>query len=72
MKDILLKRNELRTKSINLRTLKFDPSIKDKLTTDISNEQDKIYKKYKFYDSFIKAREGAKNEHGDMDTNKQL
>lgn len=60
MKDILIKRNELRKKSASLRVIKFDPDLKDSQTDKIVEEQNKIYNHWKFYDKFIKAREVAK------------
>ena len=57
MKDILLKRNKLKENSIRLRTVKFDESVNRDLTFKLNREQDEIYKKYKFYDNFIKANE---------------
>lgn len=55
MKDILDKRNELCKKSCNLRSLKFDTSIKDDQVDKLIDEQDKVYKKYIFYKEFIKS-----------------
>ena len=54
MKDIILKRNELCRKSLNLRCAKFQADIPREKITKLIEEQDKIYKKYKFYDNFIK------------------
>lgn len=62
MKDILLKRNDLKHKSINLRDMRFEPNIKYEQTMTIAKEQNKIYKHWQFYDRFIKAREEAKSE----------
>lgn len=62
MKDIILKRNTLKNKSVQLRTLKFDPSLKDSQIDRVSEEQNKIYSQWKFYDKFIKAREEVKHE----------
>lgn len=62
MKDILLKRNELRNKSIRMRTIKFDPSVSQKVADKSAEEQDKIYKQFDFYNHFIKAREVVKSE----------
>ena len=72
MKDILLKRNELKEKSIRLSTIKFEPSIKNGQTDVIAKEQNEIYSKWKFYDKFIKAREEAKyeNKSNNMGKNK--
>ena len=62
MRDILLKRNELRSKSVHLKSMKFDDKLKDKQSDEISKTQNEIYNKWNFYDKFIKAREGVKNE----------
>ena len=62
MKDILIKRNELRSKSVYLKSLKFDANVKDHKADEIAKEQDRTYNKWNFYDKFIKAREVVKNE----------
>ena len=62
MKDIILKRNELKRKSIKLRTIKFSPELKNKQTDKIIEEQNKVYDKYNFYDKFLKARDEVKDE----------
>ena len=62
MRDLLLKRNELRTKSKALRTIKFEPHIKESVAERETLIQDKIYKKYQLYNNFIKAKEKAKSE----------
>lgn len=62
MKDIFLKRNELRQKSSHLREMKFEPSIKSHQVDTIAREQNKIYNHWNFYDKFLKAREEVKNE----------
>lgn len=56
MTNIYLKRNELNEKSKNLRLVKFDSSIKNRDTSvNIDKEQNKIYKKFTFYNEYIKA-----------------
>ena len=62
MRDIFLKRNELRRKSTALRTIKFDPRIKKEIANRETEVQNKIYKKFQFYNHFIKARQGVKHE----------
>lgn len=62
MKDILLKRNDLKNRSVNMRGMRFEPDIKDEQINKIVEEQSKIYKHWNFYDKFIKAREEVKNE----------
>lgn len=54
MKDIILKRNELCKSSLKLRCAKFQADIPREKVKKLIEEQDKIYKKYKFYDNFIK------------------
>lgn len=62
MKDILLKRNDLKIRSSKMRTMRFEPNIKDSQVDKIVKEQDKLYKQWNFYDKYIKAREEVKNE----------
>lgn len=62
MRDILIKRNQLRNESVYLKSMKFDNKIKDNKVDEITKTQNKIYNKWNFYDKFIKAREGVKNE----------
>lgn len=62
MKDILLKRNDLKNRSSRMRSMRFEPDIKDEQVDKIVEEQNKIYKHWNFYDKFIKAREEVKNE----------
>lgn len=62
MKDILLKRNELKSKSIHMRSMRFEPKINEKQVQEIAKTQNDIYNKWNFYDKFIKAREDVKHE----------
>ena len=62
MKDILLKRNELKRNSIALSNVKFDDETKDKDIENLLKEEDKVYNKWKFYDKFIKIREKEKKK----------
>jgi hypothetical protein len=62
MRDILIKRNELKNKSAHMRSMRFEPKVKDEQIMQIAKEQNEIYNKWNFYDKFIKAREGVKNE----------
>lgn len=55
MTNIYLKRNELSEKSKWLRSAKFDINIKNKRSFEIDKEQDKIFKKFDFYNKYIKA-----------------
>lgn len=63
MKDIILTRNKLRNDAMQLRTLKFDNKIKSKHSTKLNKEQDKLWKRYVFYDKFIKAKGKGKNKN---------
>jgi hypothetical protein len=60
MRDILIKRNELKNKSAHMRSMRFEPKVKDEQIMQIAKEQNEIYNKWNFYDKFIKAREGVK------------
>lgn len=62
MKDILIKRNELKNKSVHLRSMRFEPNVKSEQIDKIAKEQSDIYNKWKFYDRFVKARDEVKNE----------
>ena len=61
MRDLYIKRNELCKKSCDMRTAKWDLDIKPELVDELVKEQDKVYKRFKFYDSFLKEREKLKN-----------
>lgn len=62
MKDILLKRNDLKIKSIHMRSMKFDPELNEREVDSVVKQQHEIYNKWNFYDKFIKAREEVKSE----------
>ena len=55
MKDLIVKKQELCKKSIVLRSAKFDTKVKRDDVSKLIEEQDKIYKHYKFYDEYLKA-----------------
>lgn len=57
MKDLLIKRNKLRKNAMILRSVKFDEKVNGDKVTVLNKEQDKLWKKYKFYDNFIKANQ---------------
>ena len=63
MKDIMIKRNELRKKAMDMRLAKFEMGLSYKQQKRIGDEQDKLYKKYKFFDNFIKKREEVKHKN---------
>ena len=56
MKDLLIKRNKLRKDAMILRSVKFDKKVNGDRVTILNKEQDGLWKKYKFYDNFIKAK----------------
>lgn len=55
MKNILLKRNELREGSVRMSSMRFDPELKQEEVDKVAMQQKQLYKKWKFYDGFIKA-----------------
>ena len=55
MKDLIVKKQELCKKSIVLRSAKFDTKVKRDDVSRLIEEQDKVYKQYKFYEQYIKA-----------------
>ena len=55
MTNIYLKRNELNEKSKKLRSIKFDNNVKEERSFEIDKEQTEIYKKFTFYNEYLKA-----------------
>lgn len=62
MQDIYLKRNKLRENSIKFRSAKFDTNLKKEETFKLNEEQTKVFKKFKFYNEFLKAYSKEKEE----------
>lgn len=62
MKDLYIKRNELLKNSQYLKIVKWDKNIKREQVSGVIKEQDKVYKKYKFYDNIIKQLNKKKEE----------
>lgn len=62
MQDIYLKRNELCKNSIKLRSVKFDENIKREDTFKLNKVQNEVYKKYIFYNEYIKAMQKEDKE----------
>lgn len=60
MRDILLKRNKLINDAMRLREVKFDESVSKTYGRKLNVEQDKLWKKYEFYDNYIKAKDKEK------------
>jgi hypothetical protein len=50
-----MKRNKLRMDAMRLREVKFDEKIKNEHSLELNKEQDKLWKKYEFYDKMLKA-----------------
>lgn len=55
MKDIYLQRNKLRDNSIKLRSAKFEKRLSKEETFKLNEEQNKVYKKFCFYNNFLKS-----------------
>lgn len=55
MKNLIVKRNKLRMDAMRLREVKFDEKIKNEHSLELNKEQDKLWKKYEFYDKMLKA-----------------
>lgn len=60
--NIRVKRKLLMKESMKLQSMKFEKKLEknDKKKSEIINKQDELYKKFKFYDGFIKAKEKIK------------
>ncbi len=61
MRDLYIKRNELCKKSMIMQVVKWDLVLSDNRVDELIKEQDKVYKRFKFYDNFLKEREKLKN-----------
>jgi hypothetical protein len=68
MRDLLDKRNELCKLSQNLRVVKFDSFLAKEDISHLIEVQDQVYKRWKFYDNFIKNRRIVKNERKEICT----
>lgn len=62
MNDLFRERQKLYKEGIELQNLLFEE--KNKNTDKTKQLQNKIYKKWKFYDEFIKAKEKEKHDRG--------
>ena len=62
MGNIYLKRNELNNLSQTLRVVKFDTRFSKEQVFKLIKRQDEVYKRYKFYDNFIKIGGKVRNE----------
>lgn len=56
MRDLYLKRNELKKLSKSLQIAKWKIDLTREQITKLMNKQDEVYKRYKFYDNYIKIR----------------
>lgn len=55
MREIILKRNKLRDDAMKFRQAKFDESVNSKNTFKLNEQQNEVWKKYKFYEEMVKA-----------------
>lgn len=55
MREIIIKRNKLKDDAMRLREVKFDEKIKNEHSIELNKEQNKLWKKYEFYDNILKA-----------------
>lgn len=55
MREIIIKRNKLKEDAMRLRTVKFEDKIKNEHSMELNKEQNKLWKKYEFYDNILKA-----------------
>lgn len=55
MREIIIKRNKLKDDAMRLRTVKFEDKIKNEHSVELNKEQNKLWKKYEFYDNILKA-----------------
>ena len=61
-REIREKRDKLRKSSMKLRELTLDCDVRTEKTLQLRKIQDEQYKKYEFYDNFIKANERVKDK----------
>ena len=59
-KEIRIKRNELKSNSIRLRELSWEQDLPNDASFKLRKKQDDEYKRYIFYDNFIKANDKVK------------
>lgn len=64
-REIREKRDKLRKSSMKLRELTLDCDFRTEKTLQLRKIQDEQYKKYEFYDNFIKANERIKDLKND-------
>lgn len=55
MREIIIKRNKLKDDAMKLREVKFEEKIKPEHSLQLNKEQNKLWKKYEFYNNIIKA-----------------
>lgn len=61
-KNIYLTRNQLVKDGVILRKMAMDKNTKIERAFEIREQQDEQYKKWQFYDGFIKAKDKLKKE----------
>lgn len=62
-REIRDKRNKLRKSSMKLRELTLDCGFEIEKTLELRKKQDDQYKRYEFYDEFIKANEKVRRNN---------
>ena len=62
MRDLYLKRKQLCDLSMNLRSVKFDAGLDKKDINYLIKQQNDAYKRFKFYDNYIKIGGKLKSE----------
>lgn len=54
MRDLYLKRNQLCEYSLILRNMKFQGDLSREKITELIEEQNEVFKRFKFYDNYLK------------------
>ena len=54
MRDLYLKRNQLCEYSLILRNMKFQGDLPREKITELIEEQNEVFKRFKFYDNYLK------------------
>ena len=62
MRDLYLRRKQLCDTSMNLRSLKFEVGMEKEEIDKIIKIQNEAYKRWKFYDNYLKIGGKVKNE----------
>ena len=62
MRDLYLRRKQLCDTSMNLRSLKFEVGMGKDEIDNIIKKQNDVYKRWKFYDNYLKIGGKLKSE----------